>query len=184
MARPHSSRSRGSKLAAATSTGDREGEGDTGEAEHASAKRYPTRRSTAVTSKPIATTKKPTIATAKKPTFENFTPTLKSTTALKPTTTSKPSTRSQKAVVDAELGSQTQANRKTGTGTPAKVKGKTGTKVKMEAKMKAPRKKHKSATATGGKGEKQIKISDQKWQDLKGFGSFIGEYEAGRLRSC
>ena len=182
MARPHSSRSRGSKLAAATSSVDGEEEGDTGEAEHASAKRYPTRRSTAVASKPIATTKKPTFPTVKKPTFGNFTPTSKSTTALKPTTTSKPATRSQNAVVDAELGSQ--ANRTTRTGTPAKVKGKTGTKVKMEAKMKVPRKKRKNAAAAGGKGEKQIKISDQKWQDLKGFGSFIGEYEAERLRNC
>lgn len=171
-------------MAAATSSVDGEEEGDTGEAEHASAKRYPTRRSTAVASKPIATTKKPTFPTVKKPTFGNFTPTSKSTTALKPTTTSKPATRSQNAVVDAELGSQTQANRTTGTETPAKVKGKTGTKVKMEAKMKAPRKKRKSAAAAGGKGEKQIKISDQKWQDLKGFGSFIGEYEAERLRNC
>ena len=178
MARPHSSRLRGSKLAAATSAEDIEGGGETGEAEHTSAKRYPTRRSTAVASKPITTTKKPTFATAKKPGFGNF------TTTLKPTTTSKPTTRSQKAVVDAELGSPTQANRKTGAGTPAKVKVKTGTKVKMEAKMKAPRKKRKSAAAAGGKGEKQVKISDQKWQDLKGFGSFIGEYEAGRLRSC
>ena len=169
-------------MAAATSSVDGEEEGDTGEAEHASAKRYPTRRSTAVASKPIATTKKPTFPTVKKPTFGNFTPTSKSTTALKPTTTSKPATRSQNAVVDAELGSQ--ANRTTGTGTPAKVKGKTGTKVKMEAKMKVPRKKRKSAAAAGGKGEKQIKISDQKWQDLKGFGSFIGEYEAERLRNC
>jgi hypothetical protein len=103
---------------------------------------------------------------------------------LKPTTTSKATTRSQKAVVDAALGSQTQANGKIGMGTPAKVKGKTGTKVKMEAKMKAPRKKRKSAAAAGGKGENPVKMSDQKWQSLKGFGSFIGEYEPGCLRDC
>ena len=165
-------------MAAATSVGDSEGEGDTGEAEHTSANRYPTRRSAAVTSKPNATTKKPTTATAKKPTFGNLTTTLKPATTSKLTDTLKPTTRSQKVVVGDELGSQ--ANRKTGTGSPAKVKRKTGTKVKMEAKMKAPRKKRQSV---GGKGEKQIKISDQKWQNMKGFGSFIGEYEAERLRS-
>jgi len=62
-----------------------------------------------------------------------------------------------------------------------KVKGKTRTKVGMGAKKKAPRKKRNSAAADG---EKQVKMSDQKWQTLKGFGSFIGECEPGCLRGC
>ena len=177
MARPHSSRSRGSKLAAATSAGDKDGDMITGEDEHAAARRYPTRGSTAVTSKTNATTKKPTTKTTRKSAAGNL------TTPLKPTT-SKATTRSQKAAIDAGLGSQTRANGKMGMGTPAKVNRRTGTKVKMEAKIKAPREKRKSAAAAEGKGEKQIKMSDQKWESLKGFGSFIGEYERRCLGRC
>ncbi|KIM41505.1 hypothetical protein M413DRAFT_445493 [Hebeloma cylindrosporum] len=168
MARPHSSRTRGSKLAATTSAEEREGDGDTGEDEPGTTKRYPTRRSSGVASKTNTTTKKPSIATAKKPTFGSLTAS-KSANTSKATTSTKATTRSQKAVVDAELEPQAQANGKRGRERPAKV---TGTAGKMEAKIKAPRKTRKS-TAAGGKGEKQVKISDENWQSMRGFGSFI-----------
>ena len=176
MARPHSSRSRGSKLAAATSAEDRDEDGDTGEDERDTARRNPTRRSSAVASKTNATTKKSTTTAAGRPTTRKSTAPSTSTTTLKPTPTSR-TTRSKKAVVDTGLESQTQAD---GTGRLEKGKGKTRTKVVTGAKMKAPRKKRNSAAV----GEKQVRISDQKWQTLKGFGSFIGECEAGCLRGC